>query len=391
MKDGGTDYTMVHSKKSSFVRIAAAQINTTVGDLEGNTCKVIEWIDRARKQEVQVLAFPELTLCGYPPKDLLLKTQFISDQQEYLEKIYPHTQGMIVLVGLVVRERDTYNAVAVIHDGKLVTIAKKVELPNYRVFDEKRYFDQGEHLTAIQTDIASFGVMICEDIWHPETVANMATSGVDFIVCLSASPFSVNRSLEREIMIRTRCQDHGVGMLFCNLVCGQDELIFDGRSMLVTPQGRIIKEGRAFEEDLIVGDIKFEEIHRSRMAVPLGRDIEPIDVPGRLPIQVVYSEGRILKAHQESPEQLQQQNPFLPKIVSFHYDPVEDAFRALVLECGITYRKMDSKKWRLVSAGVSIPHWWQRLPRMHWGKRMYWEYPCPASILRSIVKAMLRR
>lgn len=317
--------------KPSFVRVGAAQINTTVGDLRGNTEKIKEWIRKARKEEIQILAFPELAICGYPPKDLLLKTQFIADQQQYLDEIIPETAGMLVVVGIVVREGDSYNAAAVIHDGKLLGIARKVGLPNYRVFDEKRYFQRGEFLSVFQTDVANIGVLICEDLWHAETVANMAASGVDLVVCISASPFSVYRGPERETMIRCRCQDHSIGMVFCNQIGGQDELIFDGRSLIVSPQAKVLVQGREFQEDLIVADIRFEDIHRGRLVVPIQRDVAISEIPGREEIHLIASPGQTTSvSHTQQTVDLTR-NPFMPQPISIHYNPVEDAYNALVL------------------------------------------------------------
>ncbi len=322
---------MTSHVKPSFIRVGAAQINTTVGDLRGNTDRIIEWIQRARENEIQVLAFPELAICGYPPKDLLLKTQFIADQQQYLDEIIPHTKGMLVVVGMVIREGDSYNTAAVIHDEKLIGIARKVGLPNYRVFDEKRYFKRGEHLSVFQTDVADIGVLICEDVWHAETVANMAASGVDLVVCISASPFSVYRSVERETMIKCRCQDHSLAMVFCNQVGGQDELIFDGRSLIVSPQARVLAQGKSFAEELIKADLRFEEIHRGRLAVPIQRDSLSIDIPGREAIKVTASSGITNVVSKPERIDVLSSNPFMPQTVSMQYDPVEDSYNALVL------------------------------------------------------------
>jgi len=319
------------NRSTSFIRVGAAQINTTVGDLPGNTQKIRDWIRRAREREIQILAFPELALCGYPPKDLLLKTQFISDQREYLEHIIPETEGLLVVVGLVIREGDSYNAAAVIHDGRLVGFARKVGLPNYRVFDEKRYFRRGEFVSVFETDIARAGVLICEDVWHPETVANIATTGLDLIVCLSASPFSVNRGLERETLVKSRCQDHSIGMVFCNQVGGQDELIFDGNSLIGAPQGQILAQARAFEEDLIEADLRFEEINRGRLAVPIQRDVVPSEMPGREPVRLIESPGRTAAVTKSAPSLDLRRNPFLPRPFTRAHDPIGEAYQALVL------------------------------------------------------------
>ena len=314
-----------------FVRVAAAQLNTTVGDLAGNTKKIREWIARAREQGVQILVFPELAICGYPPKDLLLKTQFITEQRRYLDEIIPETKGMFVAAGLVIREGDSYNAAAVMHDGQLLSFARKVRLPNYRVFDEKRYFRTGEYLSVYSTDIANLGVLICEDLWRPETVANMAAAGVDLILCLSASPFSVGRNLERETLLQSRSQDHGIGLLFCNLTGGQDELLFDGRSAIVTPQAQILSMAKAFEEELLIEDIRFEEIHRGRLAVPLQRDTFTSDIPGREQVCVTQSKGVTRPVPAAGRTAAKPDVAFLPQRINKDYDPVEDAYNALVM------------------------------------------------------------
>lgn len=318
-------------KQPSFIRAGAAQINTTVGDLEGNAQKIIASIRQARQQGVQILAFPELALCGYPPKDLLLKTQFIADQQRTLDQILPETHGMLVVVGLVIREGDSYNAAAVMHDGNLVGIARKVGLPNYRVFDEKRYFNRGEFLSVFKTDIANLGVLICEDLWHPETVANVAKSGIDLLVCLSASPYHIGRGLERETLVKSRCQDHFIGVIFCNQVGGQDELIFDGRSLIVSPRAEILAQGKAFAEDLIIGEFHFEEIHRGRLAVPIQRDMVPEAIPGREEVRIITSQGKTTAVENAPPLAKRIPTAYLPQRYEVRYDPIEDAYNALVL------------------------------------------------------------
>ncbi|MDP8243810.1 MAG: NAD+ synthase [Candidatus Hinthialibacter antarcticus] len=323
--------------QGSWVRVGAAQMNTTVGDIDGNVAIMRQWIQRARKQGVQVLVFPELSICGYPPKDLLLKTQFIEEQRQALETLVPETKGMFVVVGLVVRERDSYNAAAVMHDGKLLGIARKVGLPNYRVFDEKRYFQRGEFLSAFHTDIADVGVLICEDVWHPEIVSQIAASGVELIVCVSASPFSVGRSRERETMIQCRCQDHSVGFVFCNLVGGQDELIFDGNSLIAAPSGRMLSRGKSFEEDLVVADIQFEEIHRNRLAAPIQRDIAPGEPLSREAVRLTVSDGET-QSFERTVKPPSDANPFL-YAAGQKFNPVEDAYNALVLGVGDYVRK----------------------------------------------------
>lgn len=312
----------------NMLRVGAAQLNPIVGDLPGNAEMIKQAIAKAREQQVQLLAMPELVLCGYPPKDLLLKPQFISEQHRLLETIIPETLGMIVILGMVWGDGDSYNAAAVLHDGALVGVAKKVCLPNYRVFDEKRYFERSDHLSAFKTDAANIGVLICEDLWHPETVSNIASAGVDIIVCVSASPFNVSKCIERDIMVKSRCQDHSLPMVFCNQIGGQDELIFDGRSLIVSSNARIKAQGKAHVEDFITADIHFEEIRRRRLAVPVQRDIIPGDKPGKEPVKIFESKG---KTDQFDQQQTKIKTFFMPEEVSLAYDPVPDAYEALVL------------------------------------------------------------
>lgn len=325
----------------NMLRTGAAQINPIVGDLPGNAEMIKQAILKARKEQVQLLALPELALCGYPPKDLLLKPQFITEQHRLLETIIPETKGMIVVMGMVWGDGDSFNAAAVMHDGELVGVAKKVCLPNYRVFDEKRYFERSDHLSAFKTDVANIGVLICEDLWHPETVSNIASAGVDIIVCVSASPFSVSKSIEREIMVKSRCQDHSVPLIFCNQIGGQDELIFDGRSMIVSSTGRIKAQGAAFEQDFITADIHYEEIRRRRLAVPVQRDIIPGDKPGKEPVKIFESSGTTNPLDQKLTKIKTYYNP---GSVRFEYDPISDAYEALVLGIRDYVRKNGFKK-----------------------------------------------
>ncbi|MBI1390156.1 MAG: NAD+ synthase [bacterium] len=315
--------------RGTWLRTAAAQINATVGDLEGNTRKIREWLRRANDEGVQAIAFPELAICGYPPKDLLLKTQFIDDQLKYLDEIVPETRGMFAVVGLVIRDRDCYNAAAVMHDGRLLGFARKVGLPNYRVFDEKRYFQRGEFLSAYHTDAADIGVLICEDVWHPEIVSKMAASGVELILCASASPFHVGRPLERETMIRARCQDHSVGFVFCNLTGGQDELIFDGASLIIGASGRTLARGMRFAEDLVIADLPFTEIHRNRLAAPVQRDVIPGEPLTREAVKIHSSDGST-RPYELRNRRAAHPNPFLltsEPVIS----PIADAYNALVM------------------------------------------------------------
>ena len=318
----------------SVLRVAAAQINPTVGDLEGNRRKILEWIEEARRRDAQLVAFPEMALCGYPPKDLLLKPHFLRDVTRELEKIIPATSGMLAVVGLPVDIGDVYNAAAVIYNGELLGYQGKTNLPNYQVFDEKRYFSPSTRFRIFETDLVRFGVTVCEDLWYPQTVAALADTGIDLLIGISASPFSVGKPVDRRRMLQTRATDHQLTMLYVNQVGGQDELIFDGRSLVIEATGRILGAGKAFEEDLLVTDVHRRDLERRRLAMPFHRDRPPM--AGDRPVEVIHSmrpdtvdalgPALFLSRGLNTAE-----NPFLPDVIRTAYDPIEDAYRALVL------------------------------------------------------------
>ncbi len=254
------------------VRIAMAQINTTVGDLEGNTKKIVDGIQQAKEQQVDIVTFPELAVTGYPPQDLLLKPQFLHDNKTMLQRITDHTRGITAIVGFVNQDDDIYNAAAVIHDRQLLGVQHKVYLPNYGVFDENRYFQAGvpEHIYKIGDVI--FGVNICEDIWYPEgPMVMQALSGAQLILNLSASPYYVGKPAFREKMMAVRAADSVIVVAYNNLVGGQDRIIFDGGSLLVNQSGHILARGKLFEEDFIVADVDLDDVSTSRLSDPRHR------------------------------------------------------------------------------------------------------------------------
>lgn len=239
------------------IRLGLAQINTTVGSLEKNTGKIVEYIEKASKKEIGILVFPELTITGYPPEDLLLRTRFIKDNLDALDEIKKSTEGskMVVLVGYVDYSGEIYNSVAVIQNGKIVTTYRKNHLPNYSVFDEKRYFSPGQTSLILKNGTLKIGINICEDLWVPSGPINDQTiAGASIILNLSASPFVYGKEKSRQELLSTRAMEYSCSIAYCNLVGGQDELIFDGRSMLVTPDGKTFKAG-GFEEELLVVDL----------------------------------------------------------------------------------------------------------------------------------------
>jgi NAD+ synthase (glutamine-hydrolysing) len=249
-----------------------SQINTTVGDFAGNTRKIIEAIAAARPLAVDLLAFPELAICGYPPEDLLFKPQFIEENLKSLEKVVKQTFGLAVIVGFVDARSDIYNAAAIINDGKLVSIYHKIYLPNYGVFDENRYFQAGRECPVYTILGVGIGVNICEDIWYEAGPATaQAYAGAEVIVNISASPYHFGKENDRERMLSTRASDNVAIIVYDNLVGGQDELVFDGNSMVLNEKGQMLARGKQFEEDLIVVDLDVEAVFRTRLHDPRWR------------------------------------------------------------------------------------------------------------------------
>jgi NAD+ synthase (glutamine-hydrolysing) len=265
------------------LRIGIAQINTTVGDFTGNRQKILKAIEEARSSGVDIITFPELAICGYPPEDLLFKPQFIAENLRSLEKVVEASSGITVVTGFVDAREDIYNAAAIIHDGKLAGIYHKIFLPNYGVFDENRYFRAGSECPVYVIAGINVGVNICEDIWYEAGPATtQANSGAEVIVNISASPYHFGKGNHREKMISTRASDNVAIFAFNNLVGGQDELVFDGNSLVIDEQGRLITRGRQFEEDLIIADLDVESVFRTRLHDPrwrkeltLGREQAP--------------------------------------------------------------------------------------------------------------------
>src|SRR2546423_10501780 len=237
------------------LRVALAQINSTVGDIGGNSRKIKEWIGLARDEGAQLVVFPELALTGYPPEDLLLKTHFVDSAGAALEELARETEDgdLVALVGFPERRDDVYNACAVLAEGRVQAIYRKMFLPNYGVFDEARYFQSGTEAALIELNGVAIGLTICEDIWEPGPPATTeALAGAQVIVNLSASPYHAGKPLERERMLIQRARDNTAIVLFCNLVGGQDELVFDGHSVAIDPSGEIVARAPQFEEALTV-------------------------------------------------------------------------------------------------------------------------------------------
>ncbi|MBB27831.1 MAG: NAD+ synthase [Gemmatimonadetes bacterium] len=272
---------------SRTIRIALAQINVSVGDLDGNRTRIMESIKRARELGAALVAFPELAITGYPPEDLLFKPRFIEANIRTLHQLVKETQNIAAVIGFADRKDDIYNSAAVACDGNLIDVYHKSFLPNYGVFDEDRYFRPGERVGVYTLNGVTFGVNICEDIWYPGGPAHIqALSGnAELIVNISSSPFHDGKGLQREQMIATRASDYGSALAFCNLVGGQDELVFDGGSFVMDQEGGILASSPRFEEDLLVVDIDVESVFRHRLHDPrrrkedLGSSVYRIDLP----------------------------------------------------------------------------------------------------------------
>jgi NAD+ synthase (glutamine-hydrolysing) len=248
------------------LRIGLAQINTTVGDFTGNTQKILEAAAEARSLKVDLLTFPELAICGYPPEDLLFKPRFIEANLKALEEVVEYSSGLTLVVGFVDAKSDIYNAAAVIHNGKLFDVYHKIYLPNYGVFDENRYFRAGDECPVYIIAGIGIGINICEDIWYEAGPATaQAYSGAEVIVNISASPYHFGKGNFRERMLGTRASDNVAIVAHNNLVGGQDELVFDGNSMVLDEKGHLIARGKQFEEDLIVVDLDVEAVFRTRL------------------------------------------------------------------------------------------------------------------------------
>jgi NAD+ synthase (glutamine-hydrolysing) len=238
------------------MRLALAQINTVVGDLDGNSARIVGRMREARAAGADLVLFPELAVTGYPPEDLLFRPEFLRQARESLDRIAGETDGIAALVGFPWLERDLYNACAVLAGGEVRAIYPKRFLPNYGVFDEVRYFQPGRQLLLLKLGEALIGPTVCEDIWQPGPPAtDLALAGAHVIANISASPFHVGKGQEREEMLVTRARDNACWVVLVNAVGGQDELIFDGHSLVIDEEGEIVARAPAFEEALLVVDI----------------------------------------------------------------------------------------------------------------------------------------
>jgi NAD+ synthase (glutamine-hydrolysing) len=241
---------------ATLLRLALAQLNPTVGDIAGNEARARDAIERARAAGAQLVVLPELAITGYPPEDLLLKDHFLRDARAAVERLAAHARDVVALVGFPERDVDVYNAAAVLAGGALRATYRKVFLPNYGVFDEQRYFQAGNRGGLLALGDVRVGLTICEDVWEPgPPLSHEALAGATVIVNLSASPYHAGKGAERERMLVQRARDSLAAVVFCNLVGGQDELVFDGHSLVIDHEGRVLARAGQFEEELLVVEV----------------------------------------------------------------------------------------------------------------------------------------
>ena len=328
------------------LRTGLSQLNPRVGDITGNTKKIIEAIEAARNLDIDILCFPELAVTGYPPEDLLLKIEFIDDNIRALDEIKKHCRdNMVVIVGFVDKKDDIFNSAAVIQRGEVIDVYHKLRLPNYGVFDENRYFQSERRFPVYTMGKMTFGVTICEDIWYPgEPIRSQVLLGnAQIIFNLSASPYYMGKPVARERMLATRAVDYNTIIAYCNMVGGQDELVFDGNSMFIDEKGEIIATARNFAEDLLICDVNTERVYRSRLNTPTIRktryelSFEENQLE-RFPLKPAKAKRKVKMPETGAPR---------PE------DPLRCAFSALVLGTGDYIRKNGFKKIVLgLSGGI---------------------------------------
>ncbi len=311
------------------LRIGLCQINTTVGDIEGNTKKILDYIRKGKQMGADLLALPEMAVTGYPPEDLLFMPKFIEANLKAIKTIAKATSSIAVLVGFVDKKEDIFNAAALLYNGKMVDSYCKTFLPNYGVFDEDRYFKAGTENFIFTLESIPIGPSICEDLWYPgDPIRTQALyGGAELIVNISSSPYHAGKSAFREKMISTRATDNVAIVAYCNLVGGQDELVFDGGSLIFDQKGELIARGKQFEEDLVLADLDMEAVFRMRLHDP------------RIRRERLSEEEKNLTKIELPDRGLRSRKPAIPKRDNKPLDRVAEIYAALVLGTGDYVRK----------------------------------------------------
>lgn len=301
------------------LRLALAQVNCTVGDLQGNRDRITGFIDQAKAGGADIVAFPELAVTGYPPEDLLLKPRFIEDNLKVLKEIIAASKGITSIVGFVDKADDIYNAAAIISDGRLIDVYHKAHLPNYGVFDEYRYFQAGKGYSIYAIGGVKVGVNICEDIWYPDGPArSQALSGAEVIININASPYHKGKWKFRRHMLTTRASDNVAIIAYTNMVGGQDELVFDGHSMVFDEKGKMVAQGPQFVEALVLADLDVDGVFHGRLLDPRNRQ-------ERLAHSGCTVETIALPAKPAG-----QKKKIAPAVITEPFGVMEEVFRALV-------------------------------------------------------------
>lgn len=302
-------------------RIALAQINSVVGDLSGNSKKIVDYIDRAVDSDCDMVVFPELAITGYPPEDLIFRNSFVKANMEKMNDIVKSRSDIIIVVGFIDSNEKIYNAVSISHGSEIVDVYHKIYLPNYGVFDEDRYFATGSKISVINLNNLNFAVNICEDIWYEDGPAKIQKkSGADLIVNISASPFHYGKYMDRRNMLSQRAVENDAYVVFCNNVGGQDELVFDGGSSIISPNGSLISGAPQFEEALLISDLDISKFNdKNRIKVFPKNEIKEInDSP--INISKIDLDINFKIKNQEI-------RPSRPKYMSH----VEEVYKALIL------------------------------------------------------------
>ncbi len=326
------------------LRVALAQINVTVGDLDGNAHKIHTAMQQAHAAGAHVVCLPELALAGYPPEDLLLKPGFVADNLRKLDELIAASRdlpGLTTVIGFVDRDHDIYNAAAVIAEGTLAGVYHKHYLPNYGVFDEYRYFQAGRKAPVFLIHGVHVGVNICEDIWYPTGPLTMqAHAGAEVIININGSPYYTGKGHFREEMLATRAADNGVIVVYLNMVGGQDELVFDGGSMVFNEQGALVARAKEFEEDLLIVDLDTASVFRSRLHDPRRRQERLQVKPDEVPVIDVVNTSYAHLQHIQANEVILG----APQRIEPRMDNLQEIYTALVLGTGDYVRKTGFKK-----------------------------------------------
>ena len=301
----------------TVLRVAMAQLNPTVGDLDGNLTKLADAYDRAEAAGCDVIAFPELSITGYPPEDLVMKPAFVADNQAALGKLAARTRRCAAVVGFVDEDRDLFNAAAVCAGGEILGTYRKRLLPNYAVFDEARYFTPGNETDPLELYViggVKCGISICEDVWSPDgPLAVQADGGAELAININGSPYHRGKAAYRERMLATRAADSHSALLYVNQVGGQDELVFDGCSLAFDAEGTLLARGPQFAEALLIIDLPVPAVYRQRLLDPRGR-ISQVSLP-----QITVSEAPV-------PQEAPVHNPLVDLL-----PPAAELYESLVL------------------------------------------------------------